>query len=202
MDANWNGTTDGQSFGLQVDAPEVSVPDVEGADRFRVIIKIAQWEVNGPDCRGRRGAEDLSGRTDAQGVDNEEKKECPAKPGKVTRRTASGRFALSSLVHRRRLAGSEQLGDLIQPQMARVLNRRKLRERRGVIRELHGLFWMTNMVLLDSPKGQVPVEGPRERAAMVIRHADGSIEVFDGACGATAGGKLRCQQNYGPVLST
>ena len=68
------------SFELQVDAPEGCVPVVEGTDWWRVLSKEAQRGVNGPDGCGRPGADDLSDRADAQGIDNEEN-EYPDKPG-------------------------------------------------------------------------------------------------------------------------
>ena len=48
--------------GLQVHAPDVCVPVVEGMDRFRVVMEVAQWGVKGPDGCGRIATDDLSRR--------------------------------------------------------------------------------------------------------------------------------------------
>ena len=73
-------TDEHKRAGLQAHAPEVCVLVVEGTDRLRVVMKVAQWGVNDADGCGRIVTDDLSHRGYAQWVDHEEKEECPDKP--------------------------------------------------------------------------------------------------------------------------
>ena len=89
------------SVRLQPHAPDLCVPVVEGFDSLRVGMQAAQWGVNGPEDCGRRVAEELSRRGDAQGVHDQEKKKCPGKPEKGASAPAAGRrgFVLRRILH-------------------------------------------------------------------------------------------------------
>ena len=89
--------------GLQLHAPDRFVPVVEGTDRLRVGMEVAQWGVNRPDECGRIGTNDLRHWCDAQGVNHQENDEWPDKPGKDPR-VGTARWcgvALQLVAHRK-----------------------------------------------------------------------------------------------------